>query len=527
MAFKKRTAEKVVPSDPEQLYRLLIGGAGAPAALWVHQAEVLRAWSEVFSRSRDVAVELPTGAGKTLVGGLIGEFRRRTAGERVVYVCPTRQLARQIHAKLILYGIPSVLLIGRVATWNAADRARYTSGQAVAVTVYSHVFNSNPAFADAQFLILDDAHGAESAVARPWSIDIPRSSSAYQDVLSVLADALDPLVLARLRTDVPEGQFLSQVYLASPVGLVAAAADLEQVLRTATQNGALGDDVKYALGLMAGHLGRCLVFVSYGALLIRPLIAPTATHTAFDGPSQRLYMGATLGSGGELERSFGRRNIDRIPAPKGWDRQGTGRRFFCFPELTTDLSVDATAANNWIRETIREAGRVIVLTPDRRTASKFISERLPEGMTVVQAGDVEDDLSVFTARPKAALVLTNRYDGVDLPDEDCRPRPRRTVSPATPTACATIPTPPEPNSRASAPNHSRRCRSFKCGLRTSKRLATDSTASGMTRPLPLRTRKRGYFVTSPYRESRILTAMDRVSGLPLSADEFARADRND
>ncbi|WP_369679951.1 DEAD/DEAH box helicase family protein [Lentzea flaviverrucosa] len=45
--------------------------------------------------SADGAIELPTGAGKTLVGGLIGDFRRRVTGERVAYLCPTKQLARQ------------------------------------------------------------------------------------------------------------------------------------------------------------------------------------------------------------------------------------------------------------------------------------------------------------------------------------------------------------------------------------------------------------------------------------------------
>jgi hypothetical protein len=43
------------------------------------------------------------------------------------------------------------------------------------------------------------------------------------------------------------------------------------------------------------------------------------------------------------------------------------------------LSVDVTAANSWVRGAIREAGRVVVLTPDGRTAEKFTDERLPEG----------------------------------------------------------------------------------------------------------------------------------------------------
>ena len=420
MAFKKRVAEGPQPSDPEELYRMLPGSGDAPPALWLHQGDVLRSWHREYGDSGDVALELPTGAGKTLVGGLIGEFRRRTTHARVVYLCPTRQLAQQSHEELVSYGIPAALLTGKVATWNYAERARYSSAQAIAVSVYSHVFNSNPALNDAQFMILDDAHAAESSVASPWSITITREYSAYQDTLSVLADAFDPLVVNRLRADHPAGPYLASVYLASPAGVAAAAVTLESALEAASQSGGLPPDATFALKLMAGHLGRCLVYASYRQLQIRPLIAPTAIHPAFDTPAQRLYMSATLGAGGELERNFGRRHIGRIPAPKGWDRQGTGRRFVCFPELTTDLSADPEQANAWIADTITAAGRTVVLTPDKRRAEDFAAHRLPPDIAIYHASDVEDDLSVFTSCTEAALLLTNRYDGIDLPDNDCR-----------------------------------------------------------------------------------------------------------
>lgn len=201
----KRPPAAKPPADPMQLYRQLVGGPGAPAGLWTHQDQVLQAWTTDFQRASDLALELPTGAGKTLVGGVLGEFRRRAVGERVAYACPTRQLARQINDRLTTYGIPTSLLIGKVVAWNPSDRARYTSGQAV--TVYQHVFNSNSAFDDVQYLVLDDAHAAEGAVASPWSLEVPRDSSAYQDVLALLERALDPLVLARLRAEDPDGQY--------------------------------------------------------------------------------------------------------------------------------------------------------------------------------------------------------------------------------------------------------------------------------------------------------------------------------
>ena len=421
VAFKKQAPGAPPPADPEQLYRAAFAGRdGAPPALWVHQGDVLRAWHTDHRESTDVAIELPTGAGKSLVGGLIGEWRRRTHGERVAYLCPTRQLAQQTAEKLSSYGIPLVLLTGRAVQWNPADRVRYTNAQAIAVSVYSHVFNSNPALSDAQVLLLDDAHAAEGYVAGPWSLSIDRADAAYQDVLSTLTDAFDPLVLARLRTDNSEGKYNSTSYLASPVGVAAAAGQLEQVLSTAATTSGIDRSARHALTKLTGHLDRCMVYASYRSLLIRPLIPPTGTHTAFEAAKQRVYMSATLGAGGELERAFGRRTIKRIPTPKGWEKQGTGRRFFCFPQLTTDLSRAPDEADAWIKDVLREHGKAVVLTPDTRAADQFRAHRVPDTAPLFDAAGVEEDLNVFATASQGALVLNNRYDGIDLPDDACR-----------------------------------------------------------------------------------------------------------
>ncbi|GAB3901733.1 hypothetical protein GCM10029964_090960 [Kibdelosporangium lantanae] len=180
------------------MYRQLAATNKGPAALWAHQADVLRAWHNTpLVDHTDVAIELPTGGGKTLVGGLVAEFLRRRDGKPVAYLCPNNLLARQTAAKLTEYGVPTSLLIGEAKAWNPADRIRYQRAATVAVSVYSHVFNSNSGLKDAQLLLLDDAHAAEGYVANPWTIKITRAKhpSAYLDVLSAVGDALSPSFL--------------------------------------------------------------------------------------------------------------------------------------------------------------------------------------------------------------------------------------------------------------------------------------------------------------------------------------------
>jgi hypothetical protein len=419
VAFKRRpslTAEQF--DGPVDLYNWVSERTGSPP-LWDHQGQVLRGWHEQFVSAGDVALELPTGAGKTLVAGVIGEFQRRTAGDRVAYLCLTKQLAAQTAARLGEFGIPTVLLTGRVKTWDPSARARYRSGEAVAISTYSHVFNGNPALDDVTTLLLDDAHGAADFVAGPWSLTVDRGP-VYHDVLSLISDSLDSLVVQGLRRDGADDDYRSGVYLASPQGVAQVKDDLETLLHQAALSGGLSEEANWARKMLEGHIDRCLVYLSHRGLLIRPLIPPTGTHAAFDDPTRRIYLSATLGHGGELERAFGRRTIKRVPVPKGWDKRGTGRRLFCFPQLTTDLSGTPDDVSAWVKERIKDAGRVVAIGPDFRTTATLVSECVPDGFKVLSATDVEDSLDPFIGSDAAVLTLSNRYDGIDLPDEDCR-----------------------------------------------------------------------------------------------------------
>src|SRR5687768_6767507 len=110
------------PESPEALYDTLTVRDSDVEHLWAHQADSLRAYMAQHVSAPDVALEFPTGAGKTLVGLLIGEWRRQVHGHPVAYVCPTNQLAHQAHRKAAEYGIRSALLIGSHDYWPDPDR---------------------------------------------------------------------------------------------------------------------------------------------------------------------------------------------------------------------------------------------------------------------------------------------------------------------------------------------------------------------------------------------------------------------
>lgn len=410
--FRTRTAEPEVPATPELLYDDLPKPQGAPGALWGHQTDVLRAYQDKHLRTRDVALELPTGAGKTLPGLLIAEWRRRKYAHRVLYACPTQQLAEQTWRAAAAVGLDVVTLVGRHRTWSTADKIRYESGRAVAVVTYSTVFNARPALEAAQTLLFDDAHAAEQYVAGAWSIDVPRHSEPglYARLLAHLRPVLSGTLEQALAESDPDA--FHGVHLLAPADVRRVAESLRTELR------ALGPDhdLYWRAAAVSDRIDRCLVFATWGALLIRPVLPPTHNHTHFTAAEQRLYLSATLGDGGELERSFGRHPISRLPLPEGWDGRSAGRRFFVFPELQTAVLAREVAA-----AVVREAGKALVLAPSRALAA-LATDLLPEqGAPLIGPdGKVEDLLAQFRPADRAVLALAARYDGLDLPGTQCR-----------------------------------------------------------------------------------------------------------
>jgi len=168
-----------------------------------HQREVLRLYAKEFVDEPDVGLQLPTGSGKTLVGLLIGEWRRRRNKERVVYLCPTRQLINQVVEQADeKYGLSVLPFTGSQKTYASSPKAEYRNADGIAVTTYRSLFNTNPFFDDADLLILDDTHAAEDYVAGVWSVRIERKHSEHAALHAalrgILKQVLEPINFARL-----------------------------------------------------------------------------------------------------------------------------------------------------------------------------------------------------------------------------------------------------------------------------------------------------------------------------------------
>lgn len=414
-SFLKNFAAVTQSATPEALFGDLPKLPTGVPALWSHQADQLRTYYDRHRSAANVALELPTGSGKTLVGLLIAEWKRRTLRQRVVYACPTVQLASQVAKAGQDQGIPVSLLTGPSADWDARTFQRYVAGEHIAVTTYSHIFNTHPRFDDAHTLIFDDAHAAENYVAEAWSVAIQQQEATYAAFLSVVAESLDPQLIARLLQERDGGgRFTADIRL-----IPAAVIDHHAVSIEATLAEGLKDRRRHAFSWLRDNLTACNFYLSGRSLYIRPLIPPASSHAPFTEPEQRLYLSATLGAAGELERSFGVARIQRVPVPDEWSRSGSGRRFFVFPDLADFADDSGHDVTSLTVAAVNRASKRLILTPSQAEADALAQQL---GLAEGERFDVRqgNDFSSFCDASRGALLAPNRYDGMDLAGDACR-----------------------------------------------------------------------------------------------------------
>ncbi len=410
--FRSPGGRSPAVESPMSLFRDL-HRRGDAKYLWSHQGHLLRAYHADHRTTANLALESPTGSGKTLVGLLIAEFRRRNNQQRVAYLCPTRQLCHQVKIQADQYGIPCSLLVGPQRDYDQSAFTSFQQANSIAVTTYSGLFNTNPRIDEPEVIIGDDVHASEGYIASLWTVELDRESmpGLFEQMVGVLHSAIPDDMRRRIESGATSRWEREAVDLVPGPAYSSKLDEISDVLDLCRE----GTSQAYAWSMLRGHLEACNLYLTPEKIQLRPLIPPTETHLPFANAHQRIFMSATIGDGGELERTTGISNIARIPSPPESEQHNTGRRLILFPDLFTED--DAPEA---IRQSVCDADRVLLLAKNQSLIDDFKAEFGTE-VRIIGAQEIEKDLSEFTSsEDPTVLALANRYDGIDLPGDTCR-----------------------------------------------------------------------------------------------------------
>lgn len=432
MAFKTINRQERVYDSPQELFSDLNRG-GKVKSLWSHQDKALLRYMEEGLEKKDVSISLPTGSGKTLVGLLIAEYYRRKANTRVLYVCPTNQLVHQVTDQATIeYGIKAIAFTGQKSTYNKAEVAEFNQGKAIGITSYASVFNVSPGIKEADILIFDDVHSAEQTISSLWSITIDRTNhlQLFSQLLLNFDGVVSESSLSKLRSesnDYGENTFID---LAPFPFVHQKRNEISSIISSHVNE---HTDLKFSWRMIQDHLSICNIFLSYNKILIRPFIPPTQTHDLFNKVQKRIYLSATTSETGDLERTVGVSDITYIKAPDDLQKSGIGKRFCVFPELMNIPEIDSDLKST-IVEIIRHSNRAVLIAPSDSEANSY--EEFLKNFNDIQIfsknseitksdednhSDFIDSLKKeFVQSEKAALILSNRIDGIDFSDDECR-----------------------------------------------------------------------------------------------------------
>jgi hypothetical protein len=378
-------------------------------SLWEWQEEVLEQYA---STDGDVAVELPTGAGKTLIGLLAAEQHRLETGEPVAFLAGNKQLAQQVERQAREQKFQVVRFEDPKQEWDRAAVRSFNFGNAIGIMNYWNYFNSSPGVVPAGMVILDDVHLLEGRLREMFTVSLPKSDALFKQLLRRIVERCPYYTGAEdLLNDIASQQPPEMLAFPDSADLAGEVRDLLDATLVE------GTDRWWAWRDIRSQLEICCWMISGRAVTFTPYIPPSQTLEHFSEPSHRLYLSATLGTEDDLRRRLGAPSLTKLGAsvePK------QGRRMVVIRDGIETPEEDELLEE--LRGILEQQKKALWLCARKETALRFqmalVFSGLKGQVRILEGDNGEDE--PFTEEPEGHLIAAGRYDGMDFPDEACR-----------------------------------------------------------------------------------------------------------
>jgi hypothetical protein len=392
--------------------------------LWPSQNYVLTKYSDEFINKPDVAIELPTGAGKTLIALLIAEAWRRE-NNKVSILSANKTLARQMEMEAQQLGIPAVLMEGRGIDIPSRDKRDYHRANKVAVMNYWVYFNQNPMVDNADLLVMDDAHLAEHCLHSLYSVEIDRyeHNNLFKALVTELVNRFPEYkVLQDALDDNPSPTTPPE--LLSFIDQVSIAQRLKEIIDVSPQL-ETDVDLKFRWNRLRNSLNEANIYLSLHSIWIRPYIYPLIANNHYSEATQRIYMSATIGEPSDLCRRLGTKRIQKIPVPQEFSEATSGRRFIIMNRI--DDKDIPKRLQSVILTSLRKCPKSVWMCTSKVEAERF-KQIVPnwlndKGLVGHQAwllSSLGDEVDQFKRAESGHLFVAGRFDGMDFQGDECR-----------------------------------------------------------------------------------------------------------
>ena len=405
---KKKIEKKVNPIDIyETVDRKSDTGPLRPA-----QTEILESWYNQRKEERDLIVKLHTGEGKTLVGLLILQSVINSNEGPCLYVCPNIYLVSQVCAEAEKFGI-GYCTIGKEGIPND-----FISGEKILITHAQKLFNGlsifgiNNSFTKVGTIILDDSHTCIDTIKDAFSISIDKkeNTNLYNSLVSLFEDDL---------REQGEGSFLDITYgnydTLLTVPYWSWYDKKSEVLEILSKHN--GDNqVKFSWPLLKDSIEHYTCYITSSKIEISPYYPNVNDFPTFSKAQHRILMSATTQDDSFFIKGLDF-NINSVQNPLVTTRQKwSGEKMIIVPSLIHDNLDRDLIVTKFSQASFKSFGSV-ALVPSTRKAHQYKAA----GAVIADSQNIVEEIDKIKNKNfEKLLVINNRYDGIDLPDEDCR-----------------------------------------------------------------------------------------------------------
>ncbi|MCC6153637.1 MAG: DEAD/DEAH box helicase family protein [Candidatus Hydrogenedentes bacterium] len=399
----KPAEKKPQPIDPIELFQRLRVTDSSINDLWLAQGDALREWHKNRTEP-DISIALNTGAGKTLLGLLVGQSLVNETKGLILYACSSLQLVEQTEKKAIGYGLP-------ITTYAKGQYSNdlSTQGEAVCLTTYQALFNGKSIFASQEIaaIVFDDAHAAEHLLRDHFSLRIRKDKlqGIFDSICAEFSDYFHGVGRAVSFDEVRKGDG-NKLLLVPPFELAKSYAQILSLLKSSSIPG--DTDTTFAWQHLKDHIDLCSLIISPSEIVFTPPFVPVRTLPYFRGEIRRVYLSATLSAPDVFIRTFGRQPSIKI-SPN--TTAGECERMILVPAKMSGVVQDVNSVIDFA-----DPFKMLILVPSYARSSVWAKVAQPP-----QRESATNAIESFkTAKGNPKLLLTARYDGMDLPGDMCR-----------------------------------------------------------------------------------------------------------
>ena len=376
------------------------------------QEEVLTNWWLNRKDEKDLVLKLHTGQGKTLIGLLILQSKLNQKKGPCLYICPNKYLVEQTCQEAVKFGI------GYVTVDNTNLPEQFLNSEKILITHVQKVFNGKSIFGiggiftKVNTIILDDSHACIDCINESFKIRVGKEHNLYQRLLQLFEDDL---------REQSEGSFFEiknkgDSTTSLPVPYWSWQDKKSEVVQVLLEH-ANDIKIKFTWDLIKDNIDNCQCFFSGKELEISTFLSPVNQFGSFSKAEQRILMSATTQNDSFFLKGLGL-NIQAItnpliPRQEKW----SGEKMILIPSLIhEDLNRDSIIVRFSKPDTSRKAG-FVAITSSFKKAKAYQNQ----GSVVAESTNIFAEVSKLKAGEYShTVVVVNRYDGIDLPDDSCR-----------------------------------------------------------------------------------------------------------